>query len=142
MRISDWSSDVCSSDLSTASVIARHLENHPAVACVYYPGLASHPDHAIAARQQRGYGAMLSFELAGGVEAVKRFVTEVRMFTLAESLGGVESLVAHPATMTHADLGEKDRRTAGISDSLLRVSVVLEDEHDLLKGLDQGLAAC
>ncbi|HEY9579048.1 MAG TPA: cystathionine gamma-synthase [Rhizorhapis sp.] len=127
---------------STASVIARHLENHPAVACVYYPGLASHPDHAIAARQQRGYGAMLSFELAGGVEAVKRFVTEVRMFTLAESLGGVESLVAHPATMTHADMGEKARRTAGISDSLLRVSVGLEDEHDLLKGLDQGLAAC
>src|SRR3546814_5415651 len=126
MRISDWSSDVCSSDL---------LENHPAVACVYYPGLASHPDHAIAARQQRGYGAMLSFELAGGVEAVKRFVTEVRMFTLAESLGGVESLVAHPATMTHADMGEKARRTAGISDSLLRVSVGLEDEHDLLKGL-------
>src|SRR3546814_66218 len=127
---------------STASVIARHLENHPAVACVYYPGLASHPDHAIAARQQRGYGAVLSFELAGGVEAVKRFVTEVRMFTLAESLGGVESLVAHPATMTHADMGEKARRTAGISDSLLRVSVGLEDEHDLLKGLDQGLAAC
>src|SRR3546814_11880346 len=86
--------------------------------------------------------AMLSFELAGGVEAVKRFVTEVRMFTLAESLGGVESLVAHPATMTHADMGEKARRTAGISDSLLRVSVGLEDEHDLLKGLDQGLAAC
>src|SRR3546814_1555066 len=110
MRISDWSSDVCSSDLSTASVIARHLENHPAVACVYYPGLASHPDHAIAARQQRGYGAMLSFELAGGVEAVKRFVTEVRMFTLAESLGGVESLIAHPATMTHADMGEEARR--------------------------------
>src|SRR3546814_13899796 len=74
---------------STASVIARHLENHPAVACVYYPGLASHPDHAIAARQPRGYGAMLSFELAGGVEAVKRFVTAVRMFTLAEAVGGV-----------------------------------------------------
>src|SRR3546814_3294444 len=81
---------------------------------------------------------MLSFELAGGVEAVKRFVTEVRMFTLAESLGGVESLVAHPATMTHADMGEKARRTAGISDSLLRVSVGLEDEHDLLKGLDRS----
>src|SRR3546814_11517522 len=83
-----------------------------------------------------------SFELAGGVEAVKRFVTEVRMFTLAESLGGVESLVAHPATMTHADLGEKARRTAATSDSLLRVTVGLEDEHDLLTGLDQGLDAC
>src|SRR3546814_13246302 len=85
---------------------------------------------------------MLSFELAGGVEAVKRFVTEVRMFTLAESLGGVESLVAHPATMTHADMGEKARRTAGIRDSLLRAAVGLEDEHDLRSEERRGGKEC
>ncbi|MGE3745054.1 MAG: cystathionine gamma-synthase [Sphingomonadaceae bacterium] len=126
----------------TATLIAGHLEAHPAVARVHYPGLASHPGHTIAARQQRGYGAMLSFELVGGVEAVRRFVDKVRMFTLAESLGGVESLVAHPATMTHADMGEDARRVAGISDSLLRLSVGLEDECDLIAGLDLGLSAC
>src|SRR5690606_29610560 len=87
---------------ANAMAIARHLEAHRAVARVYYPGLSSHPNHAIAARQQRGFGAMLSFDLAGGAEAVKRFIGAVRAFTLAESLGGVESLVAHPATMTHA----------------------------------------
>lgn len=125
-----------------AMVIANHLDRHPAVRRVYYPGLASHPGHAIAARQQRGYGAMLSFELAGDVDAVRRFVHAVRMFTLAESLGGVESLVAHPATMTHADMGEEARKVAGISDGLLRLSVGLEDERDLLAGLDMGLAAC
>ncbi|MFX9718463.1 PLP-dependent transferase, partial [Acinetobacter baumannii] len=82
---------------------------------------------------------MLSFELVGGVEAVRRFISHVRMFTLAESLGGVESLVAHPATMTHADMGDEARRIAGISDGLLRLSVGLEDERDLIAGLDLGL---
>ncbi len=85
---------------------------------------------------------MLSFELVGGVEAVRRFISHVRMFTLAESLGGVESLVAHPATMTHADMGDEARRIAGISDGLLRLSVGLEDERDLIAGLDLGLSAC
>ena len=85
---------------------------------------------------------MLSFELVGGVEAVRRFISHVRMFTLAESLGGVESLVAHPATMTHADMGSEARRVAGISDGLLRLSVGLEDERDLIAGLDLGLSAC
>src|SRR3546814_8406876 len=99
MRISDWSSDVCSSDL-------------PAASKVHYPGLPTHPGHAIASRQQSGFGAMLSFELAGGVEEVRRFIANVRYFTLAESLGGVESLVAHPATMTHADMGEDARTIA------------------------------
>ena len=122
--------------------IARHLDAHPAVARVYYPGLPSHPNHAVATRQQRGFGAMLSFDLAGGAEAVKRFIGAVRTFTLAESLGGVESLVAHPATMTHADMGEDARRVAGIGDGLLRLSVGLENEADLLAGLDLGLAAC
>ncbi|OJY69661.1 MAG: O-succinylhomoserine (thiol)-lyase [Sphingobium sp. 66-54] len=127
---------------ANAMAIARHLDAHPAVARVYYPGLPSHPNHAVATRQQRGFGAMLSFDLAGGAEAVKRFIGAVRTFTLAESLGGVESLVAHPATMTHADMGEDARRVAGIGDGLLRLSVGLENEADLLAGLDLGLAAC
>lgn len=127
---------------STALAIANYLAQHAAVTKVHYPGLASHPSHAIATRQQRGFGAMLSFELAGGVEAVRRFVEAVDMFTLAESLGGVESLVAHPATMTHADMGEAARGVAGITDGLLRLSVGLENERDLLAGLEQGLAAC
>jgi cystathionine gamma-synthase len=119
-----------------------HLAQHPAVSTVYYPGLASHPTHAIAARQQKGFGAMLSFELAGGVKAVRRFMEEVRFFTLAESLGGVESLVSHPTTMTHLDMGEAARAEAGITDSLLRLSIGLEAEQDLVEGLDRGLAAC
>jgi cystathionine gamma-synthase len=125
-----------------AMVIAGHLRTHPAVARVHYPGLADHPDHALAARQQQGFGAMMSFELAGGVPAVRRFVREVRGFTLAESLGGVESLVAHPATMTHVDMGADARSQAGISDGLLRLSVGLEHIDDLLAGLDKGLSAC
>lgn len=125
-----------------AMAVANHLQRHPAVANVYYPGLASHPGHLIASRQQRGFGAMLSFELAGGIPAVRQFIDAVEFFTLAESLGGVESLVAHPATMTHADMGEEARAVAGISDSLLRLSIGLEAEQDLIAGLDKGLAAC
>lgn len=125
-----------------AMTIARFLEGHRAVARVHYPGLASHPGHEIAARQQAGFGAMLSFDLAGGAEAVKRFIAAVRVFTLAESLGGVESLVAHPATMTHLDMGEGARAVAGIGEGLLRLSVGLEAEADLIAGLDRGLAAC
>src|SRR5690606_13148766 len=90
--------------------------------------------------QQTGFGAMLSFELAGGAEAVHRFVETVRVFTFAESLGGVESLVAHPATMTHAGMGAEARRAAGIGDGLLRLSVGLEAEADLLADLEHGLA--
>jgi cystathionine gamma-synthase len=125
-----------------AMAVARYLDAHPAVSKVYYPGLGSHPGYAVAARQQQGFGAMLSFELAGGVEAVRAFVAHVKFFTLAESLGGVESLVAHPATMTHADMGVDARAVAGISDSLLRLSVGLEAEQDLIAGLENGLAAC
>ncbi|AKM09114.1 cystathionine gamma-synthase [Croceicoccus naphthovorans] len=127
---------------SNAMAIARWLDRHPAVDKVHYPGLPDHPGHAIASRQQNGFGAMLSFELTGGVEAVRRLVAGVRCFTLAESLGGVESLVAHPATMTHADMGAEARAVAGISDSLLRLSVGLEAEQDLIAGLECGLAAC
>jgi cystathionine gamma-synthase len=127
---------------TSAMAIAEHLAQHPAVSTVYYPGLATHLTHAIAVRQQKGFGAMLSFELAGGVKAVRRFLEEVRFFTLAESLGGVESLVSHPGTMTHLDMGEAVRAEAGITDRLLRLSIGLEAEQDLLEGLDRGLAAC
>ncbi|HWW65901.1 MAG TPA: cystathionine gamma-synthase [Sphingomonadaceae bacterium] len=124
-----------------AGLIAHFLESRPEVSAVHYPGLASHAGHAIASRQQAGFGAMLSFDLAGGAEAVKRFVAAVEMFTLAESLGGVESLVAHPATMTHSDMGVEARRIAGIGDGLLRLSIGIEHEDDLLAGLAQGLDA-
>ncbi|MBD3849632.1 cystathionine gamma-synthase [Bosea sp. SSUT16] len=126
----------------TAISIATYLEAHPAVARVHYPGLASDPGHALATRQQSGYGAMLSFELAGGVGAVQSFIGAVQIVTLAESLGGVESLISHPATMTHADMGAEARAAAGISDGLLRLSVGLEAEQDLIRGLEQGLNAC
>jgi cystathionine gamma-synthase len=125
-----------------AMAIATRLEAHPAVSHVHYPGLASHPHHALARRQQKGFGAMMSFELAGGVPAVQRFLKAMRVFTLAESLGGVESLVAHPATMTHVDMGPEGRAKAGITDGLLRLSVGLEHVDDLIAGLDVGLAAC
>src|SRR3546814_19769176 len=93
--------------------IAAWLEQHPAASKVHYPGLPTHPGHAIASRQQSGFGAMLSLELPGGVEEVRRFIANVRYFTLAESLGGVERLVAHPATITHPDKGEDVRTIAG-----------------------------
>jgi cystathionine gamma-synthase len=123
-----------------AATIAVHLERSPLVARVHYPGLRSHAGHAIAARQQSGFGAMLSFELGGGVDAVRRFLAALPLFTLAESLGGVESLIAHPATMTHAEIGAEARARAGISQGLLRISAGLEDQHDLISAIDQGLA--
>ncbi|MDE2563965.1 MAG: cystathionine gamma-synthase [Sphingomonadales bacterium] len=127
---------------ANAMAVARFLDQHRAVVSVHYPGLPSHPGHALASRQQQGFGAMLSFELAGGVEAVKRFIATVGCFTLAESLGGVESLVAHPATMTHADMGEAARALAGIGDNLLRLSVGMEAEQDIIAGLERGLGGC
>lgn len=126
---------------ANATAIASFLESKDAVSAVNYPGLPSHPSHALARSQQSGFGAMLSFELAGGTEAVRRFVEVLKVFTLAESLGGVESLIAHPATMTHVSMGADARRTAGIGDGLLRVSVGLESEADLLADLERGLAA-
>src|SRR3546814_19128769 len=116
--------------------IAAWLEQHPAASKVHYPGLPTHPGHAIASRQQSGFGAMLSFELAGGGEEVRRFIANVRYFTLAESLGGVESLVAHPATMPHADMGEDARTIAGIRASMLRLTIGLAAAHDLISVLE------
>ena len=123
-----------------AAALADLLDQHPAVTRVFYPGLSSHPQHALAARQQSGFGAMLSFELDGGEEAVRAFLDGLQCITLAESLGGVESLVAHPATMTHAAMALEARRAAGISDTLLRLSVGIEDIADLSRHLRAALA--
>jgi len=124
-----------------AAAVARLLADHPAVARVYYPGLASHPGHAVAARQQQGFGAMVSFELKGGIAQVRGFLGALQLFSLAESLGGVESLVAHPASMTHAAMDASARGRAGISDSLVRLSVGIEEADDLLRDLAQALDA-
>ena len=124
-----------------ATAIAALLDGHPAVEKVYFPGLESHPGHALAARQQSGFGAMLSFELAGGEPAVRAFVDALRWFTLAESLGGVESLVAHPATMTHAAMSSEARAKAGISDGLLRLSIGIEACADLVADVSTALRA-
>ncbi|MFT3898048.1 MAG: cystathionine gamma-synthase [Thermomonas sp.] len=121
-----------------AVAIAESLAAHPAVAKVHFPGLASHPGHALAARQQCGFGAMLSFELADE-DAVRAFLDGLECFTLAESLGGVESLVAHPATMTHAAMSPEVRAAAGIGDGLLRLSVGIEHVDDLRADLLAGL---
>ena len=123
-----------------AEAIAEVLDRHPAVHRVHYPGLSSHPGHALAQRQQRHAGAMISFELAGGEAAVRAFLDGLRNFTLAESLGGVESLVAHPATMTHAAMSAEARAQAGITDGLLRLSIGIEAASDLLSDLQCALA--
>jgi cystathionine gamma-synthase len=126
---------------ATAQVLAEFLAAHPAVGKVHFPGLPAHPQHELAKRQQRGFGAMLSFELKeGGAERLNHVLRKLRWFTLAESLGGVESLVAHPASMTHASMTPEARRRAGISDDLIRLSVGLEDVQDLRADLAQALA--
>jgi cystathionine gamma-synthase len=122
-----------------ASAVAALLDGHAAVAAVHYPGLPDHPGHALAARQQRGFGAMISFDLGGGVDAVRAFLDGLHCFTLAESLGGVESLVAHPASMTHAAMTAEVRAKAGIGDGLLRLSIGIEAAEDLLADLRAGL---
>jgi cystathionine gamma-synthase len=125
----------------TASVLARLLDEQDGVRRVYYPGLESHPGHAIARRQQSGFGGMVSFELDGGEEAVRAFVDNLRYFSLAESLGGVESLVCHPPSMTHAPVGPEALAAAGISQSLIRLSVGLEASEDLVDDVLRALAA-
>ncbi|KGQ17794.1 Cystathionine gamma-synthase [Lysobacter dokdonensis DS-58] len=122
-----------------ARAIAALIDDHPVVRAVHYPGLAHHPGHALAKRQQSGFGAMLSLELDGGIDAVRAFLDGLRCFTLAESLGGVESLVAHPATMTHAAMSPQARAAAGIGDGLLRLSVGIEHADDLLADIADAL---
>jgi cystathionine gamma-synthase len=121
------------------ALIVDFLSKHSQVKRVYYPGLADSPGHEIACRQQSGFGAMLSFELVGDEPAIGAFLTGLECFTLAESLGGVESLIAHPASMTHAGMEESARLRAGISPGLLRVSVGIEDPADLVADLRRGL---
>lgn len=123
----------------SAQKIAEYLEGHPAVAIINYPGLASHPQHELAKAQQKGFGGMMSFELKGGIEAVKRVLDVVDLFSLAESLGGIESLIVHPASMTHAAMSPEAQATAGISGGLLRLSIGLEDVEDLIAALERAL---
>lgn len=125
-----------------AMTIARWLEAHPTVASVRYIGLASHPQHELAKRQMSGFGSMISFELKGGLEAGKWLMDHVRLATLAVSLGGVETLIEHPASMTHASMSREARDAAGFTDGLVRYSVGIEDVQDLIGDLDQALAGC
>ncbi len=108
---------------------------------MYYPGLASHPGHDIAKRQQSGFGAIVTIEVQGGVDGAKKFSEALELFSLAESLGGVESLIAHPATMTHAAMAPEARAAAGLVDGLLRLSIGIESTEDLLRDLREGIAA-
>jgi cystathionine gamma-synthase len=124
-----------------AAAVVELLASHRAVARVHYPGLESHPGHAVARAQQQGFGAMVSFELRGGIPQVRAFLGALQLFSLAESLGGVESLVAHPASMTHAAMDEAARSRAGISDALVRLSVGIEDAADLRRDLARALDA-
>jgi cystathionine gamma-synthase len=125
---------------ANAQAIAEWLTTQGAVARVFYPGLPQHVGHAVARRQQRGFGAMVTFELKGGADAARRFVEGLRCFSLAESLGGVESLIAHPASMTHAAMEPEARRAAGLTDGLLRLSVGIEALEDLRDDLANGFA--
>jgi cystathionine gamma-synthase len=120
--------------------LAHWLEGQPNVRRVWYPGLESHPGHALAARQQRGFGAIVTLELEGGHDAVREFVADLECFSLAESLGGVESLVAHPATMTHAAMDPAARLKAGLTDGLIRLSIGIEALEDLREDLSRALA--
>jgi cystathionine gamma-lyase len=124
-----------------AVAIARFLEGHPKVERVVYPGLPSHPQHALARRQMSGFGGMLTFVLRGGLPAATAFLRAVRIFACAESLGGVESLIEHPAIMTHASVPKETREKLGIADGLIRVSAGIESEEDLLEDLARGFAA-
>lgn len=120
--------------------VARFLEEHDKVAWVRYPGLASHPQHAVAARQMSGFSGMITFELKGGIPAGKTLLNSCRMIALAESLGAVETMITHPATMTHAEVPVAERHARGLSDGLVRLSVGIEDVSDILADLEQALA--
>jgi cystathionine gamma-lyase len=124
-----------------ALAIARHLERHPQVERVVYPGLPSHPQHALARRQMSGFGGMLAFVIRGGLPAARAFLESVRIFACAESLGGVESLIEHPAIMTHASVPKDTREQLGILDGFIRVSVGIEAVSDLVDDLERGFAA-
>ena len=124
-----------------AQAAARFLEGHPKVEKIIYPGLPSHPQHRLAARQMSGFGGMITFCIRGGLAAATRFLEQVALFTLAESLGGVESLIEHPAIMTHASMPPERRAALGIDEGLIRLSVGIETQADILADLEQALAA-
>jgi cystathionine gamma-lyase len=124
---------------ANALAVAEHLARHPKVARVSYPGLKSHPQHALARRQMAAFGGMVAIELKGTLAEARRFLERVEIFALAESLGGVESLIEHPAIMTHSSLPPEQRQALGIGDSLIRLSVGIEDAQDLIADLDQAL---
>lgn len=126
---------------SSAMQLATWLKQQPQVDKVFYPGLPEHPGHAVAAKQMRGFGGMISIRLKGGADAARRFLTKTRLFSLAESLGGVESLVCHPATMTHASIPVEIRTARGVDDGLIRLSVGIEDVADLQSDLRNALTA-
>lgn len=125
----------------SAQRVAEYLERHPKVAKVTYPGLRSHPQHAIAKAQMSGYSGMISFELKGGIPAGKTLMNNVKLCALAESLGSVETMITHPATMTHVDVPPAERAARGLSDGLVRLSVGIEDVEDIIADLEQALAA-
>jgi cystathionine gamma-synthase len=123
-----------------ACAVARFLESHAAVKKVHYPGLESHPQHELAKKQQYGFGGMVSFEVNGSLDKVNRILSSVKIFALAESLGGIESLICHPATMTHASMNAELRDAAGINERIIRLSVGIEDADDLIEDLDQAFS--
>jgi len=124
---------------SNAMAIAKMLESHPKIEKVVYPGLKSHPQHAIAKKQMRGFGGMISFFVKGGLKQADRFLRALKIVTLAESLGGVESLIEHPAIMTHGSVPAEHRKMLGIDDNFIRMSTGTEDEADLLADMVQAL---
>ncbi|MDE2307762.1 MAG: PLP-dependent transferase, partial [Xanthomonadaceae bacterium] len=119
--------------------LAKWLETHPAIARVIYPGLKSHPQHALAKRQMDGFGGIISVEIKGGLKKARRMLERCELFSLAESLGGVESLIEHPAIMTHASVPAANRKRLGISDALVRLSVGVENIEDLKRELEHAL---
>ena len=125
--------------VANAAAVANYLAEHPAVERVLYPGLKSHPGHEIARRQMKGFGGMVSMELKGGIEAVRNFARKIKIFVLAESLGGAASLAEHPATMSHASMPAEFREKVGITEGLIRLSIGLENSDDLIDDLRQAL---
>jgi len=124
---------------TNAMRIAEFLSGHPKLKRVLYPGLGSHPNHSLAAKQMASFGGMISFYLKADFEGCKRLMKHVKIFTVAESLGGVESLIEHPSSMTHASVPKEERERIGVTESLLRLSVGIEDVDDLVTDLSQGL---
>jgi len=126
---------------SNAKRIAEFLSGHPKVESVLYPGLTSHPQHDLARAQMDGFGAIVTFRLPGGRDQVRKLIQTLKLFLFAESLGGVESLICHPATMSHGTLTHDERQRIGITDGTLRLSIGIEDPDDLVEDLNQGLHA-